>query len=377
MECGICCEKGKHLFCETCVGERIRLFRYEILKLLTKKERAATEVRRWVEAEEAGGARRREAEGEEVGRRTGEVRVVVERERERVGQARARVRAKREDITAREKQLRDAKEYQKTQRSREVDKAAASIVIARARLDTALTDLAEQRHCEIADLACIMRLTKSTFANGTFFFLAGLEIPDLRELRKFDALHLTTVLSHISHVIWLTASYLSVKLPHAIVLPNLVVHDPGVYIRRDWSTSGRSRLPMHVEQDIATMDISVVERFVEGTSCLASCAAYLGWTQHTFSGEAADTLNLGQVLYDLFTTTNEKKGLWTHDAGHISKAAHGDGEIWTMDVDSIARKTMRALKRGGAEWHVVDERDEVGDEVGDDWDEVDGSGDLN
>ncbi|BFZ63530.1 hypothetical protein YB2330_004655 [Saitoella coloradoensis] len=374
MECGICCEKGKHLFCEICVGERIRLFRYEILKLLTKKERAATEVRRWVEAEEGGEARRTAAEGEEVGRRMEEVRAAVERERVRVGQLRATVTAKREDIAAREKQLRDAKEYHKTPRSREVEN---TVIVARARLDTALTDVAEQRHSQIGDLACIIRLTKSTFANGTFFFLAGLEIPDLRELRKFDALHLTTVLSHISHVIWLTASYLSVKLPHAIVLPNLVVHDPGVYIRRDWSTSGRDRLPVHVEEDIATMDISVVERFVEGISCLTSCAAYLGWTQHTFSGEAADALNFGQVLHDLFTTTNEKKGLWTHDTGHISKAAHGDGEIWTMDVDSIARKTMRALKRGGAEWHVVDERDEVGDEVGDDWDEVDGSGDLN
>ncbi|KAG8527098.1 uncharacterized protein KY384_008527 [Bacidia gigantensis] len=82
---------------------------------------------------------------------------------------------------------------------------------------------------KMAELFALQRHKQQKSSRSRDIYMIGyIPIPDLRELNGIKPEEVTTCLSHIAHLVYMTAFYLSLKLPAEILLPTSKYPDPTI-----------------------------------------------------------------------------------------------------------------------------------------------------
>lgn len=243
MECDICCRPErdvKDFLCTVCARTNTYLPRLEYAQILLEKDKLSQQVEKVVGLQVTKGENSDTAVESEAGQEEWQVELaqisinekrrhvehlkdISENVRVETAQLKANIRVLKDKIAERRKALSTIQDHVPSRRDMMLEnvgninnKATSSLL----KLHQTSSDSRAQLCREAASLMRLrQRRIRGDITARDQFLIAGLTLPDLREISNLRCADLTAVLGSISHLTFLSAFYLGVKLPAEIVEP--------------------------------------------------------------------------------------------------------------------------------------------------------------
>ncbi|KIW83665.1 hypothetical protein Z517_02911 [Fonsecaea pedrosoi CBS 271.37] len=357
MDCPVC---HKHLAedtsvnCANCVNNLLYNCRFDLARVLLEKESLGKKVEAIVGPEPE----------QPLDEETARLRKAWQRQQERIEEQRAKEQEEdmQRELVVRQKELQEKKEHaealKKNLEERRANLAAAKQAQARnykkrmeelkengeklkAQYDALHEKTVDTRAILCREAAGLLRLhhSRKKTKNGAIkdrHSIAGLLLPDLKEINNMRCTELTAALANVTRLIFLCSFYLGIRLPAEITLPHrdypLATINPPLtsYLgqritfpgsgsslsapgsptasRMDLSSSPKPR-PLYIGSDdhnesvaqFAKKEPLAFSYFIEGVSLLAWDVAWLSRTQGFVAGTETweDACDIGRNLFQM------------------------------------------------------------------------------
>ncbi|KAI2622567.1 UV radiation resistance protein and autophagy-related subunit 14-domain-containing protein [Hypoxylon sp. NC1633] len=250
--------------------------------------------------------------------------------REEIAAAKKDIEERRASIAHKKSELAAASQGVTPRRTREIEETKKSINMTKYKWDREYNGMTQYRAALCMEVAKLYRLQRVKRGNPVRFEykIGGIDIVDLHNMNNAQPEHISASLAHITHLLWLTSHYLSVRLPAEITLPHNDYPRPTIfsltssYHHGDVAFPGTSLLPpdprdrqfahiphprpLFLDKPLSTLakeDPQTYNAFVEATCLLAYDVVWLCRTQGVPVGDNSHTLEdfacLGRNLYNL------------------------------------------------------------------------------
>ncbi|PNS20178.1 hypothetical protein CAC42_5628 [Sphaceloma murrayae] len=234
----------------------------------------------------------------------------------------------------------------------------------------------------LAGLNLKRRRKKGSNTHEDIYVIAGMPIPDLRELNTAHPDLINASLSHLARLLTTTAHYLAIRLPAEFLPPHAGHPNPAILsLSSSYNKlkDGKIRY-LSISKPVpllAKEDPAIYNNFIEGMVLLAYNIAWLARSQgltHLKTWE--DLCCIGKNVYDLFFgahldaqpgSGDEPPRLMFGEFSHASATANlngakANGVMLKWDMPGLARaqdtlKSHLLTEMSGAEWEMLDEKE--------------------
>ncbi|KAF4555794.1 putative autophagy-related protein 14 [Elsinoe fawcettii] len=413
MECNICakrlgCKRQAH--CPSCVRASLYAPRLEQINALLDREKLHKRVQTVLKPPSQLGSSDLSSASQIVDLTEASRKLEVERHRSHIGAVEARLESVREQQRHLKAQIAEARK-DNAARKREQDKDRSRIAAARKKLqdewvsqsETAASECkrlqrrlakvqehtveGRQKLCmETAFLAGLNlkhRRRRDGLLSEDRYMIAGISIPDLRELNTIHPDIVNASLSQIVRLVVTTAHYLAIRLPAELHPPHADQPNPTVYSLSSSYNRLRDGKTRHLFISkplplLAKEDPVIYNNFVEGMVLLAYNIAWLCRCQGLLHISTWEGLcSIGKNLYDLYfgehhdlkPNADEASqprllfGEFSHASAQADlNGAKANGIMQKWDLPSLARiqdklKSHLQTEMSGAEWEMLDEKE--------------------
>lgn len=363
MECDVCSKAEEPFLCATCARTTIYLTRLEVAKVLLEKDSLGQKIENIVNSninlprdeQNQGFASVWESETKQMKiRRTrdeiDEKKSHVQSLRHELGILQDEITKRKAEITVRRTDLESVKSRLPDRQGMTMGKMIEVKNKGTTSFDSLHKSSTNTKAFLCREAAALLRLKqKKRVKSGTvkdMYSIAGLFLPDLRDINNIRCVDMTAVLNSTAHLLVLVAFYLGVRLPAEITLPHrdyplsTINTPPNSYLstriafpgsgstfafpssptssKHDQKPLPRPR-PLFVGSDdrdekiaqVAKKDPTAFNFFLEGISLLAWDVSWVchsqGFTIGTGSWE--DACNIGQNLWHLILAPQQSPAL--------------------------------------------------------------------
>ncbi|KAI1137174.1 UV radiation resistance protein and autophagy-related subunit 14-domain-containing protein [Hypoxylon sp. FL0543] len=245
-----------------------------------------------------------------------------------IEERKARIARKKSDLAA-------ASQGVSARRTRQLEEANKAIKMTKYTWDREYDAMTQYRAALCMEVAKLYRLQRIKRGNPVRFEykIGGIDVVDLHNMNGAQPELISASLAHITHLLWLTSHYLSIRLPAEITLPHNDYPRPTIfslqssYHHGDVAFPGTSLLPpdprdrqfahvphprpLFLDKSLSTLakeDPSAYNAFLEGVSLLAYDIVWLCRTQGVPVGDNSNSLEdfsqMGRNLYNLLINSS-------------------------------------------------------------------------
>ncbi|KAH9906488.1 UV radiation resistance protein and autophagy-related subunit 14-domain-containing protein [Xylariomycetidae sp. FL2044] len=252
--------------------------------------------------------------------------------RDEVAAAKKEIEEKKSRIANKKSDLAAASQGITARRSREMDETRRVVKMTKYTWNRDYEAMAQYRAALCMEVAKLYRLqrTRRGSPRGVEYRIGGIEIIDLHSMHNVQPEHISAFLGHITHLLWLTAHYLAIRLPAEITLPHKDYPRPTIfslassYHHGDVAFPGSSPLPpdshdrqfahvphprpLFIDKPLSTLareDQPAYISFLEAVCLLSYDIIWLCRTQGVPVGDSPeDFFFLGRNMYNLLINSS-------------------------------------------------------------------------
>ncbi|XDG08492.1 hypothetical protein ABKA04_008107 [Annulohypoxylon sp. FPYF3050] len=267
--------------------------------------------------------------------RTERIIAAADKLRDEVAAAKREIEERKANIARRKSDLATASQGTTARRTRQLEEPAKSTKMIKYTWDREYEAMTQYRAALCMEVAKLYRLQRIKRGNPVRFEykIGGIDIVDLCNMNSAQPELISASLAHITHLLWLTSHYLSIRLPAEITLPHNDYPRPTIfsltssYHHGDVAFPGTSLLPpdprdrqfahvphprpLFLDKPLSTLakeDPSAYNTFLEGVILLAYDIVWLCRTQGVPVGDNSNHLEdfsqLGRNLYNLLINSS-------------------------------------------------------------------------
>ncbi|KAI1406273.1 UV radiation resistance protein and autophagy-related subunit 14-domain-containing protein [Hypoxylon fuscum] len=257
--------------------------------------------------------------------------------REEMAAARKEIEERKASIAQKKSDISAASQGTAVRRNREIEETKKAVKMSKYTWDREYDAMTQYRAALCMEVAKLYRLQRVRRGNPVRFEykIGGLDIIDLHNMNNAQPELMSASLAHITHLLWLTSHYLSVRLPAEITLPHNDYPRPTIfslqssYHHGDVAFPGTSLLPpdpqdrqfahvphprpLFIDRPLSTLakeDPQAYGSFLEAVCLLAYDVVWLCRTQGVPVGDNSnistleDFACLGRNLYNLLINSS-------------------------------------------------------------------------
>ncbi|KAI1089779.1 UV radiation resistance protein and autophagy-related subunit 14-domain-containing protein, partial [Rostrohypoxylon terebratum] len=267
--------------------------------------------------------------------RTERIIAAADKLRDEVAAAKREIEERKANIARRKSDLATASQGTAARRTRQLEEPVKATKMIRYKWDREYEAMTQYRAALCMEVAKLYRLQRIKRGNPVRFEykIGGIDIVDLCNMNSAQPELISASLAHITHLLWLTSHYLSIRLPAEITLPHNDYPRPTIfsltssYHHGDVAFPGTSLLPpdprdrqfahvphprpLFLDKPLSTLakeDPSAYNTFLEGVTLLAYDIVWLCRTQGVPIGDNSNHLEdfsqLGRNLYNLLINSS-------------------------------------------------------------------------
>ncbi|KAI0895796.1 UV radiation resistance protein and autophagy-related subunit 14-domain-containing protein [Annulohypoxylon nitens] len=267
--------------------------------------------------------------------RTERIIAAADKLRDEVAAAKREIEERKANIARRKSDLATASQGTTARRTRQLEEPVKSTKMIKYTWDREYEAMTQYRAALCMEVAKLYRLQRIKRGNPVRFEykIGGIDIVDLCNMNSAQPELISASLAHITHLLWLTSHYLSIRLPAEITLPHNDYPRPTIfsltssYHHGDVAFPGTSLLPpdprdrqfahvphprpLFLDKPLSTLakeDPSAYNTFLEGVILLAYDIVWLCRTQGVPVGDNSNHLEdfsqLGRNLYNLLINSS-------------------------------------------------------------------------
>ncbi|KAI1392823.1 UV radiation resistance protein and autophagy-related subunit 14-domain-containing protein [Hypoxylon trugodes] len=273
------------------------------------------------------------SEEQKAKERTAQIIASADRLRDEVAAARKAIEERKANIAQKKADIAAASQGATARRAREVEEAKKAIKMTKYSWDREYDAMTQYRAALCMEVAKLYRLQRVRRGKpvGFEYKIGGIDIVDLHNLNSAQPELISASLAHITHLLWLTSHYLSIRLPAEITLPHNDYPRPTIfslqssYHHGDVAFPGTSLLPpdprdrqfahvphprpLFLDKPLSTLskeDPTAYTAFLEAVCLLSYDIVWLCRTQGVPVGDnnLEDFSCLGRNLYSLLINSS-------------------------------------------------------------------------
>ncbi|ORY55483.1 UV radiation resistance protein and autophagy-related subunit 14-domain-containing protein [Pseudomassariella vexata] len=271
------------------------------------------------------------SETQKAKERTAQIIAVADKLKEEVKKAREEIKERKEIIARRKSDLASVSQGIEPRRNRELEETKKAIRMIKYTWDREYEAMIQYRAALCTEVAKLYRLQRVRHGNPVRFEykIGGIDVLDLDHLNKgTPPEQISASLAHVTHLLWLTSHYLSIRLPAEITLPHNDYPRPTVFSLassyrhgqvpfpgttplpqdpRDRRPQSPHPRPLFLDKPLSILakeDAQTYTSFLEGVCLLAYNIVWLCRTQGISVGDNSsnifeDFASMGRNLYNL------------------------------------------------------------------------------
>ncbi|KAI1649986.1 UV radiation resistance protein and autophagy-related subunit 14-domain-containing protein [Daldinia loculata] len=267
--------------------------------------------------------------------RTEQIIATADKLREEVDAAKKEIQERKASIARKKSDLAAAAQGVSVRRNRELEETKKASKMAKYTWDREYDAMTQYRAALCMEVAKLYRLQRVRRGNPVRFEykIGGIDIVDLHNLNSAQPELISASLAHITHLLWLTSHYLSIRLPAEFTLPHNDYPKPTIfsltssYHHGDVAFPGTSLIPpdprdrqfahvphprpLFLEKPLSVLskeDPSAYNSFLEAVCLLAYDIVWLCRTQGVPMSDNSNSLEdfacLGRNLYNLLINSS-------------------------------------------------------------------------
>ncbi|OTA92504.1 hypothetical protein M434DRAFT_396384 [Hypoxylon sp. CO27-5] len=267
--------------------------------------------------------------------RTERIIATADKLRDEIAAARKEIEERKASIARKKSDLAAASQGVSARRTRQLEETNRVTKIVKYTWDREYDAMTQYRAALCMEVAKLYRLQRIKRGNPVRFEykIGGIDIVDLHNMNSAQPELISASLAHITHLLWLTSHYLSIRLPAEITLPHNDYPRPTIfslqssYHHGDVAFPGTSLLPpdprdrqfahvphprpLFLDKPLSTLakeDSTAYNAFLEGVILLAYDIVWLCRTQGVPVGDNSNGLEdfaqMGRNLYNLLINSS-------------------------------------------------------------------------
>ncbi|KAI1106208.1 UV radiation resistance protein and autophagy-related subunit 14-domain-containing protein [Jackrogersella minutella] len=267
--------------------------------------------------------------------RTERIIAAADKLREEVDAAKKEIEERKANIALKKSDIATASQGVPARRNRQLDETNKAAKMTKYNWDREYEAMTQYRAALCMEVAKLYRLQRVRRGNPVRFEykIGGIDIVDLHNMNSAQPELISASLAHITHLLWLTAHYLSIRLPAEITLPHNDYPRPTIfsltssYHHGDVAFPGASLLPpdprdrqfahvphprpLFLEKPLSTLakeDPAAYNTFLEAVILLSYDIVWLCRTQGVPVGDNSNSFEdfalLGRNLYNLLINSS-------------------------------------------------------------------------
>ncbi|KAI1774652.1 UV radiation resistance protein and autophagy-related subunit 14-domain-containing protein [Hypoxylon cercidicola] len=275
------------------------------------------------------------SEEQKAKERTERIMAAADKLRDEVATARKEVEERKAGLARKKSALAAASKGVAVRRNREIEEKKTAIKMIKYSWDREYDAMTQYRAALCMEVAKLYRLQRVRRGNPVRFEykIGGIDIIDLHNMNNAQPELISASLAHITHLLWLTSHYLSIRLPAEITLPHndyprpTIFSLPSSYHHGDVAFPGTSLLPpdprdrqfahvphprpLFVDKPVSILakeDPGLHSSFLEAVCLLAYDIVWLCRTQGVPVGDNSNSLEdfacMGRNLYNLLINSS-------------------------------------------------------------------------
>ncbi|KAK6949478.1 hypothetical protein Daesc_009559 [Daldinia eschscholtzii] len=268
-------------------------------------------------------------------KRTEKIIATADKLRKEVDAAKKEIRERKANIARKKSDLATAAQGVSVRRNRELEEVKTAAKMSKYTWDREYDAMTQYRAALCMEVAKLYRLQRVRRGNPVRFEykIGGIDIVDLHNLNSAQPELISASLAHITHLLWLTSHYLSIRLPAEFTLPHNDYPKPTIfslassYHHGDVAFPGTSLIPpdprdrqfahvphprpLFLEKPLSILskeDPSAYNAFLEAVCLLAYDIVWLCRTQGVPMGDNSNSLEefscIGRNLYNLLINSS-------------------------------------------------------------------------